>query len=102
MRVASWLPLAAFALLTACPWAWATWGRAGTPQFTGTDERAKQTIGELRPGYRPWIGPVLQVSHGAEAALFAGQALFGVALVVYSIASCRHLKAQERGHASRD
>ena len=59
---------------------------APASQFGGTDNEAIKVIGELAPGYHPWVAPLWQPP-GAEmqSLLFALQAALGAGVVGYAI-----------------
>jgi len=52
--------------------------------FEGSDNQARGTITQLRPGYAPWFSPLWQPgSSEVESGLFALQAAFGGAVLGY-------------------
>jgi cobalt/nickel transport protein len=53
-------------------------------EFKATDSRNQTAIEELKPGYQPWVQPVLKPSGGEiETFLFATQAAIGAGVTGY-------------------
>lgn len=54
--------------------------------FSGSDDKARQLIGEIAPDYRPWITPLLEPASSEIASLlFALQAALGAGFIGYYI-----------------
>lgn len=52
--------------------------------FAGADDKAKDAIGEIHPGYEPWFSPILEPASGEIASLlFALQAAIGAGVIGY-------------------
>jgi cobalt/nickel transport protein len=53
-------------------------------EFKATDSRNQTAIEEVKPGYKPWMEPVLKPSGGEiETFLFATQAAIGAGITGY-------------------
>jgi cobalamin biosynthesis protein CbiM len=52
---------------------------------TGTDSAAQQLSRSFSPGYLPWASNVFTPDPGMEAAIFAMQALFGLAVIMAAL-----------------
>lgn len=55
------------------------------PSGEGTDDAATALAQEIRPGYEPWIGPLLEPGPRAERLLFALQAGAGAAALAWAL-----------------
>ena len=52
--------------------------------FGGSDDKAKDLIGEIRPDYQPWAKPLVEPASGEIASmLFALQAALGAGFIGY-------------------
>lgn len=52
--------------------------------FLGADDQAKDVIGKLAPGYRPWFKPLMEPPSGEVGSLlFALQAALGAGFIGY-------------------
>jgi cobalt/nickel transport protein len=79
MKPRTWCLLAAVAATTALP----LW-LAGGATFGGADDAARQAIGAIAPGYRPWFAPLVEPASGEIASLlFALQAAAGAGVIGY-------------------
>ncbi len=59
---------------------------AGDGDPIGADDRAREEVHRMAPGYNPSREPLWQpASIRQESLLFAGQAAFGLILLVYSV-----------------
>ena len=59
-------------------------GKAAAEIFTGSDDKAKNLIGEIAPDYAPWFAPLLKPASGEIASLlFAVQAALGAGFIGY-------------------
>jgi cobalt/nickel transport protein len=80
---AGWI-LAAVVVLTVLPlWLVNTAPGADAPSmFRGSDDHARQAIGSIAPGYRPWFAPVFEPASAEIASLlFALQAAAGAGVI---------------------
>jgi len=96
------LLLAAVVLLAVLPL-----GLAGDPapgpdgtvpeRFAGADDRARELVGQIAPGYRPWFAPILEPA-GPEVAtlLFALQAALGAGFIGYYLGTAATRRRLER------
>ena len=79
--------------------------RAGVAEnaFTGTDDQAKDTIQEVRPGYVPWFNPVWKPpSEEVATLLFTVQAALGAGVLGYVIGYFRGRTGQREQVDGRD
>ena len=54
--------------------------------FGGSDDKAKNLIGEIRPDYRPWFEPIIEPASGEIASmLFALQTTLGAGFIGYYV-----------------
>lgn len=54
--------------------------------FGGSDDKAKNLIGEIRPDYQPWFEPIIEPASGEIASmLFALQAALGAGFIGYYV-----------------
>ena len=54
--------------------------------FGGSDDKAKNLIGEIRPDYQPWFEPLVEPASGEIASmLFALQAALGAGFIGYYV-----------------
>ena len=54
--------------------------------FGGSDDKAKNLIGEIRPDYRPWFEPIIEPASGEIASmLLALQAALGAGFIGYYV-----------------
>ena len=52
--------------------------------FTGSDDKAKDMIGNIAPDYKPWFSPLIEPASGEIASLlFALQAALGAGVIGY-------------------
>ena len=52
--------------------------------FTGSDDKAKDMIGNIAPDYKPWFSPLIEPASGEIASLlFALQAAAGAGIIGY-------------------
>lgn len=51
--------------------------------FRGTDDKAKDVISTIAPGYRPWFKPLMQPPGETGSLLFALQAALGAGFIGY-------------------
>jgi cobalt/nickel transport protein len=55
-------------------------------EYTGSDNQGEQAIGEIQPGYEPWVKPLFEPASGEiEGLLFASQAALGSGVIGYVI-----------------
>lgn len=55
-------------------------------EFSGADGQGMEAIGRIRPSYRPWFNPVVELPSGeVESLLFASQAALGAGVIGYVI-----------------
>ncbi|WP_306371408.1 energy-coupling factor ABC transporter substrate-binding protein [Nocardiopsis sp. CC223A] len=90
------------------PRAWVTWALLGAvvvlavfplvigagegmeEPFAGADGQAESLVGELNPGYEPWLDPLVELPSGeVESGLFALQAAVGAGVVGYVLGVAR-------------
>lgn len=65
--------------------------------FTGADDKAKNLIGEIAPGYEPWFKPLLEPASGEIASLlFALQAALGAGFIGYYLGAARTREKMRR------
>lgn len=62
-------------------------------EFGGSDDKAMQVIGELRPDYQPWVNSVWEPSGETESLMFALQAAIGAGFIGYFFGYLRGKKA---------
>ncbi|WP_075792167.1 energy-coupling factor ABC transporter substrate-binding protein [Massilia putida] len=79
MKRRTWWILAAVILLTVLP----LWlARAPAGGFGGADDAARQAVGTIAPGYRPWFAPLVEPASAEIASLlFALQAAAGAGVI---------------------
>jgi cobalt/nickel transport protein len=59
-------------------------------EYGGSDNRAQEAIGEIKPGYEPWFKPLYEPPSGEVASLlFASQAALGAGVIGYVIGMYR-------------
>lgn len=52
--------------------------------FAGADDKAKDAVSEIHPGYEPWFAPIIEPASGEIASLlFALQAALGAGVIGY-------------------
>jgi cobalt/nickel transport protein len=52
--------------------------------FTGSDDKAKDLVGNINPDYKPWFAPLMEPASGEVASLlFALQAALGAGFIGY-------------------
>ncbi|HIJ94531.1 MAG TPA: energy-coupling factor ABC transporter substrate-binding protein [Desulfuromonadales bacterium] len=51
--------------------------------FSGADDKAKNLIGTISPGYKPWFSPLLEPPGETGSLLFALQAALGAGFIGY-------------------
>lgn len=52
--------------------------------FTGADDKAKDLVGSIAPGYKPWAKPLMEPPSGEiSSLLFALQAALGTGFIGY-------------------
>lgn len=68
-------------------------------EFSGTDDKAKDMISEINPGYQPWFTSFLEPSGDAEVFLFALQAALGAGFIGYFFG---YRKGQKAGREKAD
>lgn len=79
--VPNWLLVSAVILLAIAPLTMVKGGK-----FSGSDDRAKEAIAEIQPGYKPWFSAVMEpASSEVSSLLFATQAALGAGIVGYVI-----------------
>ena len=77
MKARTWWLLAAVVATTVLP----LW-LAGGAVFGGADDAARQAVGAIAPGYRPWFAPVVEpASPEIASLLFALQAAAGAGVI---------------------
>lgn len=65
-------------------------------EFSGTDGKATEVIGELNPDYKPWADPVLEPPGGeTESLLFCLQAALGAGVFGFALGTLRERKRKE-------
>lgn len=65
--------------------------------FTGSDDKAKKLITEIRPDYEPWFAPLLEPASGEIASmLFALQAALGAGFIGYYLGVSRTREKMRR------
>lgn len=58
--------------------------------FAGSDDKAKDMVGSIAPGYKPWAGPLLEPpSAEISSLLFALQAALGAGFIGYYLGVSR-------------
>lgn len=75
-----------------------------TEIFRGADDQAKDVIGTLAPGYRPWFRSLMEPPSGeVESLLFALQAALGAGFIGYyfGVATTRARMRRELGKEAR-
>lgn len=78
MKTRTWYMLAAVAMTTALP----LWLAGAGAAFGGADDAARQAVGAIAPGYRPWFAPVFEpASPEIASLLFALQAAAGAGVI---------------------
>ena len=70
--------------------------------FTGADDKAKDMISTISPGYKPWYKPLMTPPSGEiETFLFALQAALGAGFIAYylgvSVTRAKMRREQEQG-----
>lgn len=61
----------------------ALWSNSGA-EFAGADDRASEVVGEIDPGYNPWLDNVWEPPSGEIASLlFAMQAALGTGFICF-------------------
>lgn len=69
--------------------------------FGGSDDKAKEMINEVNPGYQPWFSSLWEPpSSEVESFLFALQAGLGAGFIGYYFGYLRGRKSQENGDES--
>ncbi len=82
----------AVALLTIAPLA-----MVHNVRFQGADNAARDLIGAINPGYRPWLSQVwVPPSAEVEGLLFTLQAVLGALLVGYFFGVCKARSDKEK------
>ncbi|NIA54711.1 energy-coupling factor ABC transporter substrate-binding protein [Massilia sp. TW-1] len=82
MKIRTWCMLAAVVGMTVLPLWLAGTMSGGGAAFGGADEAARQAIGTIAPGYRPWFAPVFApASDEIASLLFALQAAAGAGVI---------------------
>lgn len=81
-------------------------GADGQPTeiFAGSDDKAKNLIGEIRPDYKPWFEPIFEpASQEIASLLFALQAALGAGFIGFYLGVAvtrekhrREIEAKER------
>lgn len=72
--------------------------------FTGSDDKAKDLIGSIAPGYKPWAEPILELpSAEIGSLLFALQAALGAGFIGYylGVSTTRAKMRREIGKEAR-
>jgi cobalt/nickel transport protein len=64
--------------------------------LSGTDDQATEAIGNLRPGYEPWMSHLWD-PEDMESALFALQAVLGLGFIGYFFNYFRKQRAHQLG-----
>ena len=65
--------------------------------FGGSDDKAKNLIGEIRPDYQPWFEPIIEPASGEIASmLFALQAALGAGFIGYYLGVSRTREKMRR------
>ena len=84
MKFRTWGILAAVVLLTVLPLLLVNAPPGGECMFGGSDDAAREAIGTVAPGYRPWFSPVFEPASAEIASLlFALQAAAGAGVIGY-------------------
>ncbi|AUS99628.1 energy-coupling factor ABC transporter substrate-binding protein [Nostoc sp. CENA543] len=66
-------------------------------EFGGADGQAEQVIGEIKPGYQPWVKPFFEPPSGEiESLLFSSQAALGAGIIGYAIGLYKGRSQQQR------
>jgi cobalt/nickel transport protein len=66
-------------------------------EFGGADDKAKQAIGEVQPGYEPWFKPLFEPpSVEIASLLFSSQAALGAGVIGYAIGLYKGRSQQQR------
>lgn len=66
-------------------------------EFGGSDDKAKDAITEVQPGYKPWFkSPFIPASGEIESLLFASQAALGAGVVGYAIGVYKGRSQQQK------
>ncbi len=64
--------------------------------FAGADERAKNLVGVISPGYKPWFKPLMEPPGGeVSSMLFALQAALGAGFIGYWY-GCSRTRAKQK------
>ena len=94
MKMRTWLLLAAVVATTVLP----LWLAGGA--FGGADDAARQAVGTIAPGYRPWFAPLVEPASAEVASLlFALQAAAGAGVIGFWLG---HAVARERARRDAD
>jgi len=84
MKIRTWGILAAVVLLTVLPLLLVNAPPGAEGMFGGSDDAAREAIGTVAPGYRPWFSPVFEPASAEIASLlFALQAAAGAGVIGY-------------------
>ncbi len=79
--LSNWLLVVAVLALAVAPLIFVRGG-----EFAGSDDKAKNAISEVQPGYKPWFKSLFEPpSSEIESLLFASQAALGAGVVGYVI-----------------
>lgn len=72
--------------------------------FGGSDDKAKEMIGEIDPSYQPWFSPIIEPASAEIASmLFALQAALGAGVIGYYLGAAKTkecLRLEEQKHSS--
>lgn len=77
-------------------------GEEAAEIFAGADDKAKDAVSQIRPGYEPWFSPIIEPASGEIASLlFALQAALGAGVIGYylGVSVTREKMRRESGQA---
>ena len=90
--LSNWLLVVAVITLAVVPLIFVHGGK-----FEGSDDKAKDAISEVKPGYKPWFKSLFEPPSGEiESLLFASQAALGAGVVGYAIGLYKGRSQQQR------
>ena len=70
--------------------------------FGGSDDKAKNLIGEIAPDYKPWFSSIIEPASGEIASmLFALQAALGAGFIGYYIGGARMREKMRREYEQK-
>lgn len=91
-RISNWLLLLGVIVLSVTPLIFLQGA-----EFSGADGQAEEVIGEIKPGYKPWVTPLFEPpSTEIENLLFSSQAALGAGIIGYVIGLYKGRSQQQR------